>query len=70
VKVPFLKRGSRDLFIIIPVIVVVVVLLGYVIAALAALATSGPSLLAVIGISALLVFAAIIALALFVSLFY
>jgi hypothetical protein len=68
--VPFLKRISRDLFVIVPVIVLVVILLGYVIAALTTLVTSGTSLLAVIGISALLIFAAVIALALFLSFFY
>ena len=51
-------------------VVVIVVLLGFVIAALAPLVTSDASLLAVIGIAAILAFAAIIALSLLVSFFY
>jgi hypothetical protein len=68
--VPFLKRLSRDLIVILVVIVLVAVLLGYTIAALASLVNSGTSFLAVIAISALLIFAAVIALSLFVSFFY
>ena len=70
VGVPFLKRLSRDLIVILVVIALVAVLLGYTIAALASLVNSGTSLLAVIAISALLIFAAVIALSLFVSFFY
>ena len=70
VKVLFLKRMSRDLFVVVVIIVIVVVSLGYVIAALDSLVTSGTSLLAVIGIAALLIFAAVIALSLLVSFFY
>lgn len=50
--------------------VIVIVSLGYVIAALASLVTSGTSLFAVIGISALLIFAAFVALSLLVSFIY
>jgi hypothetical protein len=61
---------SRDLLVVIAVIVIVVVSVGYVISALASLVTSDTSLLAVIGISALLIFAAVVALSLLVSFFY
>jgi hypothetical protein len=56
--------------VVVAIIVIVVVLVGYVIDALVPLATSGASLLAVVGIAALLIFAAIIALCLLVSFFY
>jgi hypothetical protein len=68
--VQFQKRVSRDLLVVVAIIVIVVVLVGYVIDALVPLATSGASLLAVVGIAALLIFAAIIALCLLVSFFY
>ena len=55
---------------VIAIIVIAVISLGYVISALASLVTTGTSLLAVVGIAALLIFAAVVALSLLVSFFY
>ncbi len=55
---------------VVAITVLVAVLLGYVIAALSSLVTSSGSLIAVIGISVLLIFAAVMALCLFVGFFY